>query len=146
MHLYLFDTFRWQRYFSIFTCNRQFHQWLVNFDPVSKIPGSTRLFVLPLKNWNKFLLRVCVLPDRKPRRQVFSWGGSFCKPHAAGQFPLWQQCLLKLQQILLTWQNQQNYLNIQHRLRWACALSQSDQSSLSAWRRFGSLATHWVHS
>ena len=28
--------------------------------------------------------------------------------------------------------------------KWLCA--QSDQSSLSAWRKLGSLATHWAHS
>ena len=31
--------------------------------------------------------------------------------------------------------------------KMACALSEeSDQSSLSAWRKLGSLATHWAHS
>ena len=32
----------------------------------------------------------------------------------------------------------------QRRLRSAWASAQSDQSSLSAWRKLGSLATHWV--
>ena len=32
------------------------------------------------------------------------------------------------------------------RLRWPLASTQSDQSSLSAWRKLGSLATHWAHS
>ena len=34
----------------------------------------------------------------------------------------------------------------QRRLRSAWASAQSDQSSLSAWRNLGSLATHWAHS
>ena len=34
----------------------------------------------------------------------------------------------------------------QQRLRSAWASAQSDQSSLSAWRKLGSLATHWAHS
>ena len=33
----------------------------------------------------------------------------------------------------------------QRRLRSAWASTQSDQSSLSAWRKLGSLATHWAH-
>ena len=45
-----------------------------------------------------------------------------------------------------TWQNQQNdmYAQRSHRSAWTSA--QSDQSSLSAWRKLGSLATHWAHS
>ena len=34
----------------------------------------------------------------------------------------------------------------QWRLRSAWASAQSDQSSLSAWRKLGSLATHWAYS
>ena len=34
----------------------------------------------------------------------------------------------------------------QRRLRSAWASAQSDQSSLSAWRKLGSLASHWAHS
>ena len=49
-------------------------------------------------------------------------------------------------QIHLKWateiQNQQNDLCAQRRLRSAWASTQSDQSSLSAWRSIGSLATH----
>ena len=43
-------------------------------------------------------------------------------------------------------QNQQNGTCVQQRLRSAWASTQSDQSLLSAWRKLGSLATHWVHS
>ena len=43
-------------------------------------------------------------------------------------------------------QNQQNGLCTQQRLRSAWASAQSDQSSLSAWRKLGSWATHWAHS
>ena len=43
-------------------------------------------------------------------------------------------------------QNQQNGMCAQRRLRSASASAQSDQSSLSAWRKLGSLATHWGHS
>ena len=44
------------------------------------------------------------------------------------------------------WQNQQNYLCVHRRLISAWASAQTDQSLLSAWRNFGSLATHWAHS
>ena len=30
--------------------------------------------------------------------------------------------------------------------KWLCAQWRCRESSLSAWRKFGSLATHWVHS
>ena len=42
-------------------------------------------------------------------------------------------------------QNQQNDMCAQRRLRSAWASAQSDQSSLSTWRKLGSLATYWVH-
>ena len=45
-----------------------------------------------------------------------------------------------------SWQNQQNGICAQRRIRSAWASTQSDQSSLSAWRKLGSLAIHWVHS
>ena len=47
-----------------------------------------------------------------------------------------------------SWQNQQNGMCTQRRLRSAWASAQSDQSlrSLSAWTKLGSLATHWAHS
>ena len=38
------------------------------------------------------------------------------------------------------------WLCAQRRLRSASAYAQSDQSSLSAWRKLASLATHWAHS
>ena len=38
------------------------------------------------------------------------------------------------------------WLCAQQRLRSARASTQSDQSSLSAWRKLGSLATHWADS
>ena len=38
------------------------------------------------------------------------------------------------------------WLCAQRRLRSAWASAQSDQSSLSAWTKLGSLATHWAHS
>ena len=38
------------------------------------------------------------------------------------------------------------WLCAQWRLRSAWASAQSDQSSLSAWRKLGSLATQWAHS
>ena len=44
------------------------------------------------------------------------------------------------------WQDQQKDLCAQQRIRSACASAQSDQSSLSACRSLGSLATHWAHS
>ena len=45
-----------------------------------------------------------------------------------------------------SWQNQQNGMCAQRRLRSAWASAQSDQSSLSAWRKLGSLATLWAYS
>ena len=45
-----------------------------------------------------------------------------------------------------SWQNHQNGICAQRRLRSAWASAQSDQSSLSAWRKLGPLATHWAHS
>ena len=42
--------------------------------------------------------------------------------------------------------NQQNGLCAQQRLRSVWASTQSDQSSLSAWRKFRAKATHKVHS
>ena len=45
-----------------------------------------------------------------------------------------------------SWQNQQNGICAQRRLRSSWASAQSDQSSLSAWRKLGSLANHWAHS
>ena len=44
-----------------------------------------------------------------------------------------------------SWQNQQNGMCAQQRLRSDWADAQSDQSSLSAWRNLGFLATHWAH-
>ena len=44
------------------------------------------------------------------------------------------------------WQNQQNDLCAQRRLRSAWASAQSDQSSLSAWRNIGPLTIYWVLS
>ena len=44
------------------------------------------------------------------------------------------------------WQNQENGMCAQRRLRSARASPQSDQFSLSAQRKLVSLATHWAHS
>ena len=43
------------------------------------------------------------------------------------------------------WQNQQNSMCTQQRLRSAWASTQSDQSLLSAWRKLGFLATQWAN-
>ena len=43
-----------------------------------------------------------------------------------------------------SWQNQQNGMRAQRRLKPAWASAQSDQSSLSAWRKLGFLATNWA--
>ena len=45
----------------------------------------------------------------------------------------------------VTWQTQQNGMCAQQKLRSAWASAQSDQSSLSAWRKLESLVTHWAH-
>ena len=46
-----------------------------------------------------------------------------------------------------SWQNIQNGMCAQQRLRSIWASARSDQESLlSAWRKLGSLATHWAHS
>ena len=52
----------------------------------------------------------------------------------------------KLHDWATSWQNQQSGKCAQRWLRSAWASAQSDQSSLSAWRKLGSLATHWAHS
>ena len=52
----------------------------------------------------------------------------------------------KKSMLVASWQNQGNGSCTQRRLKSAWASSQSDQSSLSAWRKLGSLATHWAHS
>ena len=44
-----------------------------------------------------------------------------------------------------SWQNQQNGICAQWRLRSAWASAKSDQSSLCAWRKLGSSAMHWAH-
>ena len=41
---------------------------------------------------------------------------------------------------------QTKWVCAQRRFRSAWAFAQSDQSSLSTWRKLGSLATHWAHS
>ena len=46
----------------------------------------------------------------------------------------------------LSWQNQQNDSSAQRRLKSAWASAQSDQSSLSAWSKLHSLATHCAHN
>ena len=45
-----------------------------------------------------------------------------------------------------TWQKQQNECVRPAKTQISWASAQSDQSSLSAWRNLGSLATHWAHS
>ena len=45
-----------------------------------------------------------------------------------------------------SWQKQQNGMCAQWWLRSAWASAQSDQFSLPAWRKLGSLATYWAHS
>ena len=45
-----------------------------------------------------------------------------------------------------SWQNQQHGMCAQRRLRSAWASTQFDQSSMSAWKKLGALATHWAHS
>ena len=46
----------------------------------------------------------------------------------------------------IAWQNQQNDMCTQQRLRSVWAFAQSDQSPLSAWRNLGSLAAQWAHN
>ena len=56
---------------------------------------------------------------------------------------------VKLSEIMIramTWQNQPNGFCAQRRPRSAWASAQSDQSSLSAWRKLESSAIHWAHS
>ena len=44
------------------------------------------------------------------------------------------------------WQNQQNGMCAQQKSRSAWSSTLQSESSLSAWRNLGSLATHWAHS
>ena len=48
--------------------------------------------------------------------------------------------------LVALWQNQRNGMCAQRRLRSAWESTQSDQSSLSTWRKLGSLATYWAHN
>ena len=53
---------------------------------------------------------------------------------------------IRIQHVSPSCQNQQNGMCAQQRLGSAWASAESDQSSLSAWRKLRSLATHWAHS
>ena len=70
--------------------------------------------------------------------------------HLINVYLIWNSiCIFRVHYIFTwatSWQNQQNDMCVQWRLRSAWASTQSDQSSLSAWRKLGSLATHWAHS
>ena len=55
-------------------------------------------------------------------------------------------CCFCVSVTLYSWQNQQNGMCAQRRLRSAWARPVWSESSLSTWRKFGSLATHWAHS
>ena len=59
---------------------------------------------------------------------------------------IFNYAILMVQLWAASWQNQQNGMCAQWRLRSAWASAQCDQSSLSAWRKLGPLATHWAHS
>ena len=48
--------------------------------------------------------------------------------------------------LVASWQNQRNGMCAQRRLRSAWESTQSDQPSLSAWRKLGSLATYWAYN
>ena len=61
--------------------------------------------------------------------------GRHCLPR-----PVWKYRIVAIW--AAAWQNQQNGMCAQQRLRLAWASAQSDQSSLSAWRKLGPLATH----
>ena len=75
----------------------------------------------------------CVL-----RRLIWICTVDYCLPGTLG--------MKGLTKWAASWQNQQNGMCAQRRLTSAWASAQSDQSSLSAWRKLGSLATHWAHS
>ena len=93
-------------------------------------------------------------------RYVFSWPGS-CKTTGCQLTPKffkvynrsWDLNSVRYVQLELTTifepphdKTQQNGMCAQRRLRSAWSSAQSDQSSLSAWRKLGSLATHWAHN
>ena len=59
---------------------------------------------------------------------------------------LWKQYELSKMHLSRDMTKPTKWLCAQRRLRSAWASAQSDQSSLSAWRKLGSLATHWAHS
>ena len=85
---------------------------------------------------------------------VLTWGGSILgtsgyQISAVNDDSMWFRDghpLMKHNYWATARQNQQNDLCAQRRLRSVCISTWSDQSSLSAWRSIGSLATHWVHS
>ena len=57
-----------------------------------------------------------------------------------------QECQLKWKWAA-SWQNQQNGICAQRRLKISLGIRPVwSESSLSAWRKFGSLSTYWAHS
>ena len=73
---------------------------------------------------------------------VLSWGGS------SDCFWLKNKTcrMVLMHKWAAAWQNQQNGMWAQRRLRSVWVSTQSDQSLLSAWRKLGWLATHWALS
>ena len=69
--------------------------------------------------WSLPLGLLVVLPGRKPRRQVFSWRGSYNIRYTT---------ILAVSSCAASWQNQQNGMCAQRRLWSAWASAQSDQS------------------
>ena len=77
---------------------------------------------------------------------IFLWRGSKVKVINSAWVLVYRCTIWRICIWATTWQNQQNGMCAQRTLRSAWASTQSDQSSLSAWRNLWSLATHSADS
>ena len=112
--------------------------------------------------WSDCRMRrlICALIVRIWQKQVFSWRGSFyavlivCILFRFGVLGrMWNSILSVTVHFLFIYlineprhDKPTKWVCAQRRLRSAWASIQSDQSSLSAWRKLWSLATHWARS
>ena len=86
-------------------------------------------------------------PDQNAPSSSLIWVCTVCPDLSVRKLRIIMVHLRMLLTMLTTaWQNHQCDLCVQQRLRSACTSTQCGQSSLSAWRRFGFLATHKAHS
>ena len=85
--------------------------------------------------WGTFFKNYCGTITRPKKAEVTPPGSRSCNSPDANSSP-WSDAT----KWAISWQNQQNGMCTQWRLRSARSSAQSDQSSLSAWRKFGFLS------